>query len=134
MAVSSSLSASFRAAMTSLFPCMDGILQAAGCPPQKLLHRGDAEDAEIVGFSVLGVLGVSAVEWFSPLMLHRAGELFRRECVEHVGGCEPGAAQLQYAVADLLHVGRVVGIGVDDELDALVARVPQMAVGEIEAV
>ena len=67
-------------------------------------------------------------------MLHCPRKLFNRERVEYVGWSKPGSSRLEHAEADLLHVRRVMRIGVDDNLDAPLFRHSQVAIAKVEAV
>src|SRR5580658_3387012 len=63
-----------------------------------------------------------------PGVLHGFGEFLGGEGVEDVVFGEPGAAGLQNAVANFFHVGGVVGVGVDDDLYALLFGLAEMRV------
>ena len=54
--------------------------------------------------------------------------------IQHVVFCQPGAAGLQNAVADLFHVRGVMGVGVDHDLHALLLGLAEVDVVQVEAV
>src|SRR5439155_7994490 len=69
-----------------------------------------------------------------PLVLHCPRKLFNWKRIEYVARNKPGSSRLEDAEADLLHVRRVMRIGVDDNLDAPLFRHSQVAIAKIEAV
>src|SRR5580692_1892464 len=69
-----------------------------------------------------------------PCVFHGFAELLRGEGVEHIVFGQPRAARLQHAVADLVEMRRVMGIGVDHDLHAVLFGEAKMAVAEVEPV
>ena len=79
------------------------------------------------------LLGVSTAGWAdgrggchtsvrSPSVFHGLSERGGRQGVEDIIFGEPGSAGLQHAETDLLQVRDVVGVGVDDDLHAMLLR------------
>ena len=60
--------------------------------------------------------------------------MLQRPRIDHIVFGHPGAARRQHAPSRVVERLDVVGVGVDHELDAAVARQARVAVAEIEAV
>src|SRR5215469_14674764 len=64
---------------------------------------------------------------FGPYVFHGPRKLVRRQSVQDVGCSQPCPPCLQDAIMDLLHMRRVVVIGVNDDLYAVLPRHAQVA-------
>lgn len=58
----------------------------------------------------------------APVMLHRSDKFLGGKRIQHVLFGEPGAPGLQYAKANLVQVRRVMGIGINHDLHAMLFR------------
>src|SRR5215510_5491697 len=61
------------------------------------------------------------------------GELRCRQSIQHVVLRKPGAPQLQYAVANLFHVRRVMRVSIHNKLHAFGLRHAQVLIAQIKA-
>src|ERR1035437_5639844 len=69
-----------------------------------------------------------------PIMLHCLSKVLHWQSIQNIPRRQPCPPRLQYPEADFLHVGRVVGVGVDRDLYSKLLGQPEMPVAKIEPV